>query len=131
MKVVELFSWDGFLVKNGEGKVALNHDCLIKVAEFLMKFTFHIQDIRENLKTMAQKHAMRGSGALLVHMINDYLIKELPDVRDMMCVDEQNKDSIPMFMWDIDSRFKNFANVSIVEYEDDNEYFNISSIFDN
>lgn len=26
---------------------------------------------------------MRGTGALLVHIVNDYLIKELPVVRDM------------------------------------------------
>jgi hypothetical protein len=62
----------------------LNQELIGKVSKFLTNYAFHIQAIRENIKTIAQKHAMRGSGALLVHIVNDYLIKELPTIRDML-----------------------------------------------
>ena len=66
---------------------------------------------------------MRGTGALLVHIVNDFLIKELPIVRDMMydgVTDEPVK-----FMWETNEHFRNYGNVKVLEYEDDNEYFNI------
>jgi hypothetical protein len=68
---------------------------------------------------------MRGSGALIAHIVNDYLIKELPHVRDMIA---DSDDGVPdlKFMWEIDeNQFRNYGNVKILEYEDDNEYFNI------
>ena len=77
------------------------------------------------MKTIAQKHAMRGSGALLVHLVNDYLIKELPKIRDSITLDETAKGNIPILGWEADSYFKNHGNVRIQEYMDDNEYFNI------
>lgn len=61
--------------------MALNHAMILRVADFLCRYAFHIRALRENLKTIAHKHAMRGTSALLVHMVNDYLIKELPYVR--------------------------------------------------
>ena len=66
---------------------------------------------------------MRGSGALLVHLVNDYLIKELPIVRDMMA--QTYDGEAPKFGWEIEDRFRNHGNVRILEYMDDNEYFNI------
>ena len=77
------------------------------------------------MKTIAQKHAMRGSCALLVHLVNDYLIKELPKIRDSITLDETAKENIPILGWEADSYFKNHGNVRIQEYMDDNEYFNI------
>ena len=74
------------------------------------------------MKTIAHKHAMRGSHALLAHLVNDYLIKELPIVRDGLMKDS-NYDM--KFMWEIDENFNNYGNVKILEFEDDNEYFNI------
>ena len=67
---------------------------------------------------------MRGSHALLAHIVNDYLIKELPVVRDMLG-ESTSTTSAVKFMWEIDSNFNNYGNVKVLEYEDDNEYFNI------
>ena len=68
---------------------------------------------------------MRGTGALLVHMVNDYLLKELPHVRDNLY--ESLGESVGKFKfgWEEDSRFYNYGNAKVLEYEDDNEYFNI------
>jgi hypothetical protein len=95
----------------------------MRVAKFLKDYALHVLNIRENIKTIAQKHAMRGTGALLVHIVNDYLIKELPIVRDMMYYGK-DEDTVK-FLWETDNRFRNYGNVKILEYEDDNEYFNI------
>lgn len=123
LRVVNIFNErNQFIVSNGSGKVALNHEILLKVAKFLRDYVFHLQGIRENIKTIAQKHAMRGTGALLVHIVNDYLIKELPVVRDMT-MEEADVDL--KFGWEVDRQFNNYGNVKVLEYEDDNEYFNI------
>ena len=113
------------LVSNPDGSVALDSDILDKVSQFLCDYVFYLQGIRENIKTIAQKHAMRGTGALLVHMVNDYLLKELPHVRDNLY--ESLDESVGKFKfgWEEDSRFYNYGNAKVLEYEDDNEYFNI------
>ena len=125
MRVVDMFNWGDSLVQDSKGEIVLNHTTLLRVSDFLCKYVFHLQAIRENVKTMCQKHAMRGTGALLLHVVNDYLMKELPTVRDMMCQDEEDPDAVPHFLWDTDPQFRNYANAKILEYEDDNEYFNI------
>ena len=97
------------------------------MAAFLCDYVFHIQSIRENMKTISQKHAMRGTGALLVHIVNDYLMKELPLVRDMLTYgteDETVRDRLK-FGWELNESFRNYGNVKLLEYMDDNEYFNI------
>ena len=125
LRVVDIFNeGDRYIVRNSKGEVALNHQKLLETAGFLKDFVFHIQGIRENIKTIAQKHAMRGSGALLVHIVNDYLIKELPFVRDMMFRSGNDVEPVK-FRWETDERFRNYGNVKVLEYEDDNEYFNI------
>lgn len=84
---------------------------------------------------------MRGTGALLVHIVNDYLIKELPVVRNMMVdsIRENDDDDIAVkrmlkkklkFTWETDQQFNNYGNVKVLEYEDDNEYFNIEPVKD-
>lgn len=122
LRVVRIFNEDSYIVENPQGQVALNHAIILKVSKFLCDYVFHIQSIRENIKTIAQKHAMRGTGALLVHIVNDYLIKELPVVRDMTMEDSGVE---LKFGWEVDKQFMNYGNVKVLEYEDDNEYFNI------
>ena len=75
---------------------------------------------------------MRGTHALLVHMVNDYLIKELPQVRDMLIKhdDEEEVANTLQFAWEYDKNFLNYTNAKILEYEDDNEYFNIDPVED-
>lgn len=121
--VMQMFREGDDVLEDASGKVVVNHEMVLKVAKFLCDYAFHVQSIRENVKTIAQKHAMRGTGALLAHIVNDYLIKELPVVRDML-YDGSSEDPV-RFMWEVDQKFNNYGNVKILEYEDDNEYFNI------
>ena len=67
---------------------------------------------------------MRGTGALVVHLVNDYLIKELPFIRDRLN-EGMGNDFDFKFGWELDSKYRHYVNVKLVEYEDDNEYFNI------
>ena len=53
MRVVNIFNQDGHVVENSEGGVALNEDILDRVSRFLAEYVFHIQGIRENMKTIA------------------------------------------------------------------------------
>lgn len=102
----------------------MNYELILKVAKFLCDFVFGIQGIRENIKTIAQKHAMRGTGALIVHLVNDYLIKELPLIRDRLNYGMGGGIDFK-FGWEIEPKYNHYVNASVVEYEDDNEYFNI------
>ena len=131
IRVANIFNEGNTVVQNSNGGVALNHGILRQVSKFLCDYAFYLQGIRENVKSIAQKHAMRGTGALLVHIVNDYLIKELPWVRDVMVddADDLNGEEIK-FMWEIDPGFNNYGNVKLLEYEDDNEYFNIEPVKD-
>lgn len=125
-KAMQIFLQDGCLVRNAQGEVALNQGLLISVAGFLRDFARHVQEVRENVKTIAQKHAMRGTGALVVHLVNDYLQKELPAIRDSVVGDSG---SLPLG-WEEQTRYANHGNVQLLEYEDDNEYFNIEPTAD-
>ena len=125
VRSMDIFRNGDNLVSNEDGSVALDFDILDKVSQFLCDYVFYLQGIRENIKTIAQKHAMRGTGALLVHMVNDYLLKELPHIRDNLSESLGDDFSDFKFGWEEDPRFYNYGNVKVLEYEDDNEYFNI------
>jgi hypothetical protein len=128
LRVVQLFYDGEHLVEDEHGNVVLNHkDVVFKVAKFLCDYVFNIQFMRENIKTVATKHAMRGSCALLVHIVNDYLIKELPFVRDRVILREDKDNGVDIkFGWETNpDRFLNYGNANVIEYDDDNEYFNI------
>ena len=91
LRVVELFYDEKSqrLVEDAQGNVVLNHkDVVFKVAKFLCDYVFNIQFMRENIKTVATKHAMRGTAGLLVHIVNDYLIRELPIVKERLVKEE-------------------------------------------
>lgn len=121
---MRIFSQGNCVVQNSRGGVALDHGVISRVAEFLRDFSFLVRETRENIKTIAHKHAMRGSCALLVHMVNDFLMKELPIVRDM--VQEQNPEYPEFkFLWEMNPELRRHGNVRVLEYDDDNEYFNI------
>jgi hypothetical protein len=128
-RVVQIFCKNGKHVVEdvSTGKVAIDYNMILKVAKFLAKYVFNIQMVRENMKTISQKHAIRGTSALLVHMVNDYLVKELPNVRDFLLEQDESNVALPplKFGWDIGGQFRNHGNVKVLEYEDDNEYFNI------
>lgn len=123
-RVVQIFHEGEHLVDDGNGNVVLDHKGIVfKVAKFLCEYVFNIQFLRENIKTISTKHAMRGSAALLVHIVNDYLIKELPNVKERIFGDSEID---IRFGWEAQpDKFLNYGNVKVLEYMDDNEYFNI------
>lgn len=130
LRVVELFSDGVNVVSDAQGNVVLDKKgILFKVAKFLCDYVFNIQFMRENIKTIATKHAMRGTAGLLVHIVNDYLIKELPTLKDRILPEGESDDpEIQNFKFGWESqpdKFLNYGNVTVLEYEDDNEYFNI------
>ena len=130
LRVVELFYDEKSqrLVEDAQGNVVLNHkDVVFKVAKFLCDYVFNIQFMRENIKTVATKHAMRGTAGLLVHIVNDYLIRELPIVKERLIKEEDQLKGIDFkFGWESQpDKFLNYGNVNVLEYMDDNEYFNI------
>lgn len=132
LRVVELFCDEDHthIVEDERGDVVLDKSGIVfKVAKFLCDYVFNIQFTRENIKTVATKHAMRGTSGLLVHIVNDYLIKELPIVKDRITYGDDSK-LVNGFKFGWESqpdKFRNYGNVTVLEYEDDNEYFNIES----
>ena len=125
LRVVNIFNNGTNVVEDRSGNIVINDEIMDRVSKFLCDYVFHIQAIRENIKTISQKHAMRGTGALLVHIVNDYLIKELPVVRDLIYEEGNGELNKIQFEWEVEPRFRNYGNVKVLEYEDDNEYFNI------
>ena len=110
------------------GNVVLNRkDVVLEVAKFLCDYAFNIQFMRENIKTVATKHAMRGTAGLLIHIVNDYLIKELPLVKERIIAEDDLERGIDIkFGWESQpDKYLNYGNVTVLEYMDDNEYFNI------
>lgn len=141
LKLVQLFHLNNNvtgkeeLIMGDDGQVVYDANMVVNVAKFLCDYAFNIMSIRESIKTIAQKHAMRGSGALIAHIVNDYLIKELPIVRDRFYESSIKGINIGKLEkirlgWEIDPSFRNYANVQVIEYEDDNEYFNIDPSMD-
>ena len=53
LRVVNIFRNGDNIVENEDGTVALNKDVIDKVSKFLCDYVFHIQDIRENVKTIS------------------------------------------------------------------------------
>ena len=127
LRVVEIFHEGDHIVEDAQGNVVLDKKNIVfKVAKFLCDYVFNIQFMRENIKTVATKHAMRGTAGLLVHIVNDYLIKELPTVKERIMGDDLDKFPDFKFGWESQpDKFLNYGNVTVVEYDDDNEYFNI------
>lgn len=126
LRIVQLFCDGEHLVDDGQGNVVIDKKNIVfKVAKFLCDYVFSIQFMRENIKTIATKHAMRGTAGLLVHIVNDYLIKELPLTKEHIMEDAPAGLEF-QFGWESQpDKFKNYGNVNVIEYEDDNEYFNI------
>jgi hypothetical protein len=50
---VKIFNEGKSVVENGHGKVALDHSIILRTAQFLYDYVFHIQALRENIKTIA------------------------------------------------------------------------------
>lgn len=119
-------------------------DILEIVAEKLTELTFKIHAMRNEMKRQAQFNAMRGTGSLLAHAINDFLLTKYPteqfDVIPRWSDERSYSDRMKELaesgdinaLAELQARieeniklFRNYTNVDIIEYMDTTEYFNI------
>lgn len=119
-------------------------DILEIIADKLTDLTFKIHSMRNEMKRQAQFNAMRGTGSLLAHAINDFLLTKYPteqfDVIPRWSDEKSYSDKIKEIIAQGDltalselqakideniKLFRNYTNVDIIEYMDTTEYFNI------
>ena len=119
-------------------------DILEIIADKLTDLTFKIHSMRNEMKRQAQFNAMRGTGSLLAHAINDFLLTKYPTeqfdviprwsdeksysdkIKEIIAQDDLN--ALSELQAKIDENiklFRNYTNVDIIEYMDTTEYFNI------
>ena len=84
---------------------------VVQTSKILKDICITISEIRERLKTEAQRYHMRGTFTLLSYIINEYLVKNValryPELSGL-----DNFDS---------------ENIQVVEYDDTTEYFNLKA----
>ena len=125
-------------------------DILEVVADKLTELTFKIHAMRNEMKRQAQFNAMRGTGSLLAHAINDFLLTKYPTEQfdvvprwsakksygglEKKIYEDGGIDEMERLrqLSELQSRiseniklFRNYTNVDIIEYMDTTEYFNI------
>ena len=119
-------------------------DVLEQVAEVFTDLVFKIHYMRNEMKRQAQFNAMRGTGSLLTHAINDFLLSKYPadkfqvvpkwapaeayeeKMRELVEKGEYTKAA--QLQKQIEENIelhRNFTNVDIVEYMDTTDYYNI------
>ena len=113
------------------------------ICDKLTTLVFEIHYVRNQLKRQAQFNAMRGTGSLLAHAINDWLLVSFPfdnfsEITPKWAPKSTYAKTISSLGTDIAAirelnaqidenqrLFRNYMNVSVVEYMDTTEYFNI------
>ena len=134
-------------------------DILEDLADAFTDLVFRIHYIRNELKRQAQFNAMRGSGSLLTHAINDFLLVKYPYqgfhqfipkwagseayehvmkeiVQSADKTESQKIADVKDLLGLISDRvglYRNYTNVSVIEYMDTTDYFNVqpTSIYTN
>ena len=121
------------------------------VAQKLTDLVMSVHFMRNEMKRQAQFNAMRGTGSLLAHAINDFLLTKYPvtqfsviprwsDEPDYSKALEEASGEGIQALSELKQKiqeniklFRNFTNVDIIEYMDTTEYFNIhpTGIFTN
>lgn len=95
------------------------------MSRVLRDICFAIVDIRERLKTSAQRNQMRGTFLLISYLVNQYLKRNLPlqypELSGLALNFKNEQDTLDKDNSDV--------TVKIQEYEDNTEYFNLSSEF--
>lgn len=98
---VELLTRDG----------TYHDEYVVQTSKILKDICIAISEIRERLKTEAQRYHMRGTFTLLSYIINEYLVKNValryPELSTLRNFDAEN--------------------IQVVEYDDTTEYFNIKT----
>lgn len=105
------FSSDGY---------AIDRDIVMRVAEWLSDHSFNLRAVRARIKAQCQKNMMCGTKRLLVDSIREYLLERIDS--DTW----ENFRSTALFNADLNTNF----DVSLVEYSDPTEYFNVINPLD-
>lgn len=105
----------------------INYDAIENVAKFLTSVSLAIVEIREKLKTQAQRHHMRGTYLLLSYVINEYLKRNLPV--NYPWIKQYIQGFINEDPNDINrpDTYSGRRNVDFIEYTDLTEYYNLST----
>lgn len=113
---------------NNEGELYIDDDMVSRVATILTDITHSIRNLRDQLKSQAQKNFMKGTFLFLSYMINEYLrnnavntVTELANPDDSYSKDQDKQTLL--------SRMYN-STVELVEYLDPTDYYNISTELD-
>lgn len=108
------------LLKTLDGVWSVDEGIVMKVAEWLSDYCFEINHVRERMKTKCQKNMMCGTKKLMVDMIREYLLEKIDS--DTW----KNFKNTTMFAAGLNKGF----DVTVVEYADSTEYFNIHNSAD-
>lgn len=125
-------------------------DILDVIADKLTELVFKIHAMRNEMKRQAQFNAMRGTGSLLAHSINDFLLTKYPTeqfdvvprwsdkksydgrvkaITNDGDIDEAERlrqlSELQALITESIRLFRNYTNVDIIEYMDTTEYYNI------
>lgn len=116
------------LIESATG-LSIDNSMIIEVASILTNLTLYISELREKIKTQAQKNYMKGTFNLLSYVVNEYLIEFSKQPRLSKIPDELS--STPeVYLSAINvvrDRLKihKVSDVNIVEYDDTTEYYNL------
>ena len=92
-----------------------------ETAQLLTRIALAIADVREQIKTQAQKNHMRGTFVLISYLINQYLTKNIPIRYPAL---SGIAESVGPFKQDSFNKNAD-TKIQLQEYEDNTEYYNL------
>ena len=106
---------NNILIKNSDNnKIEINHNIINEILDYLLLITRQIRDIRQQIKTSAQRIYMKGTWLFVTYVINEYLKANIN----------------PIIYKDNTSKLNTNADIQLIEYIDPVEYMNISTDID-
>lgn len=120
-----------YLLRETEHGLVVDNDMIVEVAMILTRLTVYISELREKIKSQAQKNYMKGTFNLLSYVINEYLIEFSKQARlnkvpqDLSSNPDTYLSAINLVKSQLGAHRIN--DVNIIEYDDPTEYFNINT----
>jgi len=108
------------ILKTVGGEYSIDNSILMRVSEWLSDYSFELCNIRNRMKMQCQKNMMNGTKKLIVDTIREYLLERIDS--DTW----KNFKDTTLFRAHLNKGF----DVSLVEYLDPTEYFNIVNDID-
>lgn len=105
------------ILKATNGVYAIDKILVMKVAEWLSDYSFELSNIRDRMKTKCQKNMMSGTKKLIIDTIREYLLEKIDSEA------WRNFRNTTLFNSNLNKNFE----VSLVEYLDPTEYFNVEN----